>query len=97
MVLSIIGGNGKPETVVVGEGNQFDPQTGQTSPLPPDMITELDQIFAALRTMYLGVVNFTFDSTRCHISPTWASRRQSFGFVLCNARSIVYQLKPEQP
>jgi hypothetical protein len=70
VVLSIIGGNGKPETVVVGEGTRFNPKTGQTSPLPPGMITELDQIFAALRTMYLGIVDFTFDTTQCHISPT---------------------------
>ena len=69
VVLSIIGGNGKPETVVVGEGTQFNPQTGQTSPLPPDMIHGLGEIFSALRTMYLGVVDFTFDTTRCHISP----------------------------
>jgi hypothetical protein len=70
VVLSIIGGDGKPETVVVGEGTRFNPKTGQTSPLPPGMITELDQIFAALRTMYLGIVDFTFDTTQCHISPT---------------------------
>ena len=34
VVLSLIGADGKPATVVVGEGNQFNPQSGQTSPLP---------------------------------------------------------------
>jgi hypothetical protein len=70
LVLSIIGNDGKPDTVVVGEGSQFNPQTGQTSPLAPDMISQLNQIFTALRTTYLEILNFTFDTTRCHISPT---------------------------
>jgi len=70
VVLSLIAANGKPMTVVVGQGQQFDPQTGKTSPLPPSFITGVEQVFAALRTTYLGVVNFTFDQTQCHISPT---------------------------
>jgi len=70
VVLSIIGSNGRPETVVVGEGFQFNPQSGQTSPFPPGMNTQMDQVFAALRTTYWEIVNFTFDWTRCHISPT---------------------------
>jgi hypothetical protein len=70
LVLSIIGNDGKPDTVVVGEGSQYNPQTGQTSPLPPDMISQLNQIFTALRTTYLEILNFTFDQSRCHISPT---------------------------
>jgi hypothetical protein len=55
---------------VVGEGSQYNPQTGKTSPLPPEMIEQLNQIFTAVRTTYLEVVNFTFDQSRCHISPT---------------------------
>ena len=80
VVLSLIGSDGKPITVVVGEGKQFDPKNlgnGQSgplppgiSPLPPGLSEELDQIFAALRTLYYGEVNFTYDSTECHISPT---------------------------
>ena len=70
VVLSLISGDGKPETVVVGEGKEFNPQSGQTSPLSPDLINNLDQIFKALRTMYYGIVNFTFDATSCRISPT---------------------------
>ncbi len=70
VVLSVIGADGKPSTVVVGEGNQFNPKTGQTSPLPPGKGIEMDRIFSALRTMYHEVVNFSFDRTACHISPT---------------------------
>jgi len=70
IVLSIIGKNGKPDTVVVGEGTRFNPQTGKTSPLPPEVLNQLNQIFTALRTTYLEVVNFTYDTTRCYISPT---------------------------
>jgi len=70
VVLSVIGADGKPATVVVGEGNQFNPQSGQTSPLPPGLITQMDQTFRSLRTMFFGIVNFTYDRTQCHISPT---------------------------
>lgn len=70
VVLSIIGSDGKPATVVVGEGNQFNPQTGQTSPLTPELTRMMDQTFLSLRTMFFGIVNFTFDRTSCHISPT---------------------------
>jgi len=79
VVLSIIGSDGKPTTVVVGEGTRFNPQTGQISPLPPDMINELDQIITALRTLYWGVVNFNYDWTLCHISPTQGHHGGSHG------------------
>jgi hypothetical protein len=79
VVLSIIGPNGIPITVVVSEGNQFDPKnlgTGQPgplppgiSPLPPELSAELDRIFDILRTLYYGEVNFTFDYTECFLSP----------------------------
>jgi hypothetical protein len=83
VVLSITGPDGNPITVVVGEGNQFDPgnlgngQLGTlplgVSPLPPGLGAEMDRIFDALRTIYFpdyGNINFTFDWTQNHISPT---------------------------
>jgi hypothetical protein len=70
VVLSIIGLDGKPETVVVAEGTQFDPKTGKTIPLTSSLSYELNQIFDALRTIYYGEVNFTFDRTEIPISPT---------------------------
>jgi len=111
VVLSMIGPNGKPITVVVGEGYQFDPKnlgnsqpnasgnsqpnslgndqpnvsgnsqpnslgndqpsplSSGISPFPPGLSGELDQIFSALRTLYYGEVNFTYDSTINEISP----------------------------
>jgi hypothetical protein len=80
VVLSILGPDGKPMTVVVNEGYQFDPKNqgnGQPSslpsgisPVPASLSYDLDQIFAALRTVYYGEVNFTFDRTQIPISPT---------------------------
>jgi len=70
LVLSIIGSNGKPDTIVVGEGSMYNPQTGKISPLPPEMIEQLNQLFTSLRTTYLEVINFAADLTRCRISPT---------------------------
>jgi hypothetical protein len=69
LVLSIIGSDGKPVTVVVGAGTWFNPKTGQVSPLTTVLLNELDQIITALRTLYYGEVNFTFDWTQCPISP----------------------------
>jgi hypothetical protein len=69
VVLSIIGADGKPITVVVGEGTRFNPQTGQISPLPVELNVELDRIITALRTLYWGGVNFIPDRTQCRISP----------------------------
>jgi hypothetical protein len=83
VVLSITGPDGKPITLVVGEGYQFDPgnlgngQSGPlplgVSPLPPGLGAELDRIFDALRTIYFpdyGEITFPFDWTQGHISPT---------------------------
>jgi hypothetical protein len=68
-LLAIVGPNGVPVTYVVGEGNQFDPQTGQISPLPSDLHNLLVQMATALDTLYVEVVSFTYDRTYCYISP----------------------------
>jgi len=71
VVISLIPADGRPPvTIVVGEGYEFNPQTSESSPLPPGKSTEEDQIITALRTLYWGDVDFTFDRTQCHISPT---------------------------
>jgi hypothetical protein len=74
VLLSIVGSNGTPMTYQVGEGNQFDPQTGQISPLPPELLSVLHQISMALDTVYVGMVSFTYDRTFCFISPTSGHR-----------------------
>jgi len=70
VLLAIVGPNGVPVTYPVGEGNQFDPQTGQISPLTPDLLNVLHQIATALDTLYVEVISFTYDGTFCFISPT---------------------------
>ena len=71
VVLSLIGADGKPATVVVGEGNNFNPQSGQTAPLAPPQIHIMDDIFRTLRTTFpTGFIIFPLDQTQCHISPT---------------------------
>jgi len=68
--LSVVGADGKPFTVQVDQGNQFNPNTGQVTPLPPDIITLLQQIATSLDTLYYQLVSFSFDRTTCFISPT---------------------------
>ena len=70
VLLAIGGPNGATTTYLVGEGNQFDPQTSQISPLPPDLLNVLQQIAMALDTAYVEVVSFAYDGTFCFISPT---------------------------
>jgi hypothetical protein len=79
VVLSIINAMGTPETVVVSEGTRFNPKTGKVSSLPPGLGTELNQIFAALRTLYFPDagqdIHFIFDRTESPISPTTGNFR----------------------
>ena len=70
LLLSIIGPNGAPTTYQVDEGNQFTPQTGQISPLPPQLRSLFQGIVLALGTAYVEIVAFTHDWTYCFISPT---------------------------
>jgi hypothetical protein len=70
VVLAIAGPHDAVTTYVVGEGNQLNPQTGQISPLPPDLLNLLQQISRALDTVYVEIVSFTYDRTFCFISPT---------------------------
>jgi len=70
LLLSLVGANGTPMTYQLEEGSQFTPQTGQISPLPPEMLGLFQQIVRALDTAYVEVVSFTYDRTFCFISPT---------------------------
>jgi hypothetical protein len=69
VLLSIVGPDGKPVVYLVGEGNQFDPQTGQITPLTSDMTTTLQQTFMALDTPYVEVFPYAVDRTQIYISP----------------------------
>ncbi len=61
--------DGSTMTYPIGEGNQFDPQTGQVSPLPPGLLNTLQQIATALDTAYVEIVSFEYDQTFSFISP----------------------------
>ncbi len=68
--MAAVSGTAAPRTVVVGEGNGFNPQTGTTYPLSLDAINRANYLFASVRTMYLDLCNFTFDWTRNCMSST---------------------------
>ncbi len=75
VLISLIGPDGKPMTILVSEGNLFNPQTGQVIPLTPELQSLLGSIMTALRTLYTGTVNFTYDRTTVHVSPTTGHHR----------------------
>jgi len=70
LLLSIVGPNGTPSTYQVDEGSQFTPQTGQISPLTPELLSLYHGIALALDSAYVQSVSFTYDWTHCYISPT---------------------------
>jgi hypothetical protein len=75
VVLSIIGADGKPITVVVGEGNQFDPKSGLITPLGSFLPQVLDPNITSLRTITLPKESILQpDNTLCRISPTSGHR-----------------------
>ena len=74
VMLAIIGPSGVPVTYQIDEGSQFNPETGQISPLTSDLLNALHQISTALDTVYVEAVSFTYDGTFCFISPTSGRR-----------------------
>ncbi|HZI32574.1 MAG TPA: FecR domain-containing protein, partial [Candidatus Binatia bacterium] len=70
VVLSLVSQDGSTHTYLVTPGQLLDPVTGKSSPIPADLVNQLNQVFAALRTVYGEVVNFSFDTTKCYVSPT---------------------------
>ena len=70
VILALADPTGATSTYVINEGYQFEPLTGQISPLPPDVRNALDQASTALDTTYAEIVSFTLDATSSFISPT---------------------------
>mgnify|MGYP001555963011 CR=1 FL=1 len=73
VLISLIGPNGTPITITVDQGNVFNPQTGQSSPMPADLQNLLRNIIISLQTLYHGTycfVHFHHDQDHCHVSPT---------------------------
>lgn len=69
VLLSYIGPDGLPVTVLVKEGNLFDPKTGKPLPMPADLQNFISEIMISLRTLYTGDLDFTYDHNNWHISP----------------------------
>jgi hypothetical protein len=68
--LSVIGSDGKPVTVTVGEGQQYDPATGASSSMSPQILDLLNQISKASRTSYFQECSYSYNKDQwCHISP----------------------------
>ncbi len=79
--LSIIGADGKPVTVTVGEGQQYDPATGATSAMAPEILDLLNQISKAARTAYVEDCSYSYNREWwVHVSPTVGYRPPRFTF-----------------
>jgi hypothetical protein len=74
VVLSLIGADGLPKTSLVLPGQLF--TNGGSVPLPADWADTMRSLFTALRTTYFQVVDFSFDQTRCYVSPTQGGNSQ---------------------
>jgi hypothetical protein len=78
VLLSLIGPDGKPYTVMISQGNFFGAPGvsggGQVTPLSGEMIHFLAQVSTALDTLYIEVVSFTHDRTVIFVSPTSGHR-----------------------
>jgi len=68
--LAIVGPDNIANTYIIGEGNQFDPKTGQVSPVPSELHELLTQSADALDTAYVLILSYAYDGTFCFISPT---------------------------
>jgi hypothetical protein len=70
VVVSIIGANGQPHVVVVHGGFGFNPQTGQVTALPPQVLAALNALGLSIQTIFIQISVWAFDLTQCFISPT---------------------------
>lgn len=77
VLLSLVGADGKSFTLLVTEGQIFNPGTGEAAPLPPGAFQNLMNEAKALDTLYQEKVNFTYDRTGICISPLAGSTQTS--------------------
>jgi len=59
-----------PTTIKVEEGQQYDPATGQSSPLPQAILNLLQEIATAAGSSYYEVVSFSYNRITIFVSPT---------------------------
>ena len=62
--------NGQTVTQTVVAGQQFDPATGQTTPLTPQAFYDAQQTAVQVFTVAEGIVSFANDTTMVHVSAT---------------------------
>ncbi len=76
VVVAWVGADGSTVTKVVGPGKQFDPRTGEVTPIPGGEFKILQAIINDLRTGTLrtGKSNYTIDQTIYMVSPVRTGR-----------------------
>ena len=78
MLLSITGPNGAPTIYSVGEGYQFNPQTGQVTSASQSILTELQSLGITVPTLYVESVPVANSPNvpnvaQCYVSPVKGS------------------------
>jgi hypothetical protein len=69
--LSHVGADGKPITVTIPEGQQYDPGSGGISPMPTEIIDLLNHISNIARTPFSEICSYSYNRNQwCHVSPT---------------------------
>ena len=69
--LAFGGAGGAPTTIEVAQGTQYDPATGQSQPISPELLKLLNQIATAAGTTYLELVSYAVNEAQFnYISPT---------------------------
>jgi FecR protein len=68
--LALVGPGGVVVTHTIGEGSQFDPGTGQTTPLPQEVLNFLQHTYPAITTFYPYKFSLATPRTDSYVSPT---------------------------
>ena len=66
LVLSLTQPDGSNKIYLVTSGQVFDPATGRLVPITPELRQVLYDIFTALRTIYIQVLDYNFKHLRTH-------------------------------
>ena len=70
VVLSLVSPDGSTKTYLVGEGQLFDPASGQPVVIPHDLMKLLKPVFDVIRTPFYVMVSYSPDRTQIYVSPT---------------------------
>lgn len=80
VVLTLIKPDGSSKTYVIVPGQSLNVTTEQLIAISADLGGQLSDFFTAIQTIYLEVVNFSFDNTLCNISAIRGGRGFGKGF-----------------